>query len=117
MRLLINILILIASVEVGCTDHRNDIPQDIIPKEKMIMVMADIHLLEARIQMDNLGYNDSSRAIAYSGYQYIFKKNNIDAKVFKRSFDFYVDHPVLMADMYKDILTELSRRQMKSLRK
>jgi hypothetical protein len=83
----------------------------------MVMVMADVHILEAQIQLQNLNQSDSTRKIAYSRYLYLFEKNKITPELFKKSFDFYSKHPVVMSDLYKEIITEISKRQAVATKK
>src|SRR5688572_9129911 len=87
------------------------IPPDVLPKDKMTKVLADIQLIEASIQNDAMERSDSTKNIVYGYYQSVFKKHNITADQFRRSFDFYLDHLDLMDKMYDDVIIELSKRQ------
>jgi hypothetical protein len=100
------LLVLIAS----CTNEVK-IPADVLPQNKMAMVLADVQQVEALIQSSALERNDSTRAIAYGYYKSVFEKNKITPAQFRKSFTFYANHLDLMDKMYDDVLINLSKRQ------
>lgn len=83
------------------------IPADILPKEKMAMVITDIHLAEAEANL-KLSPDTSSEKL---NFQSIFEKNKIAKDQYKKSIAFYIDHPELLNEVYENVLNELSRMQ------
>lgn len=105
--------LLIAGIALitACSRQKEEIPSDIMPQDKMIKVLSDVHYTEATIQLRNLNYSDSTRKIAYGYYKEIFQKHQITPEQFKESFDWYKKHPEIMNEMYKEVLTHLSEEQ------
>ena len=99
---------------MGCSSKQVETPAGIIPREKMIAVLIDIHEAEARIQAFNLHSNDSTRKIEYGYYNFIFKKHHINSTEFKASFDYYTKNLELFNKMYDEVITGLSKKQAES---
>ena len=96
---------------ISCSKKEEKIPENILPKEKMIQVMVDVHLAEAVIQSRNLNLNDSTKTIAAGYYKNLFEKNKINEQQFRESFLFYSHHLDLMNKIYEDVINELSKKQ------
>jgi hypothetical protein len=112
MRITIKVSLFLLMFSVfACTKNKEVIPDSILKKEKMILILSDIHLLEAQVQMTNLNQNDSTKLIVTSAYKDIFLKNKVDAQQFQRSYQYYQVKPELISEIYSEVLTELSRRQ------
>lgn len=85
------------------------IPENVLSKEEMTSLMVDIHLAEAAM---NLGSNPQSFSpTSVSIDADILKKHHTTKQLFEESFTFYTEHPVLMNEIYQDVLNELSRMQ------
>jgi hypothetical protein len=95
----------------SCSKNQEVIPDAVLKRDKMVLILSDMHLLEAQAQMSNYNQNDSAKLIVASAYKDIFLKNKVDAKKFQRSYEYYQVRPELMSEIYKEVLTELSRRQ------
>ncbi len=100
----------------ACSRPEVKVPEDVIPREKMISVMVDIHLEEAAFQLRN--FNDGRTPIidAHGRYRYVFNKHKITEDQFRKSFAFYNRQPAYFHDMYADIITRLSEAQAESRR-
>ncbi|MEP7170406.1 MAG: DUF4296 domain-containing protein [Bacteroidota bacterium] len=59
-------------VLLACSKKEIKIPDTVIPKEKMVQVMVDIHLAEAHSQF-NVPF-DNTTNVKQAYYQFIFKK-------------------------------------------
>jgi hypothetical protein len=84
------------------------IPADVLPKEKMAMALADVHLAEAGAYLKT-PLDSSAREKV--GFQHIYERNQISKVQYDSSLSFYVDHPELLNEVYEIVLNELSRRQ------
>ncbi|MFM7015356.1 MAG: DUF4296 domain-containing protein [Bacteroidota bacterium] len=104
-------LILITTLLVLCACHKSDekIPEELIKREQLVPLLADLQYTEAIIQLKNLSYTDSTKAIAYGNYKYIFDKHHIEPATFISTFEWYKAHPKEMSELYKDVLTQLSK--------
>lgn len=85
-----------------------EIPANILPKEKMVQVLTDVHLAEADASLRTLPDSTSKTPISF---QKIFDKDSITKQQYEESLAFYVDHPVLLDSIYVQVLNELSKRQ------
>jgi hypothetical protein len=86
-----------------------DIPSDILPKDKMAIVILDIHLAEAEASMRTLPDSTSTEKL---GYQKIFDKHQVTRAQYDASLTFYIEHPELLNEVYEIVLNDLSRMQV-----
>ena len=101
----------------GCSSEEEKIPQEVIPRDKMIAILIDVQIAEARIQSNNLNTNDSTKQIALGYYNYIFQKHHIKSSEFKSSFKYYAERLEMLNKMYEEVITGLSKRQSESAAK
>ncbi len=100
---------------VSCSDDKATmIPEGVLAKEKMALVMTDMHLLEASMNLnisnaiaDNKSSDMEKRAMN------VLKKNGITKQQFETSFAFYTSKPELLSEVYKEVVVELSKLQAK----
>lgn len=96
----------------ACDKKPVEIPAGVISRDSMIVILSDIHIAEAMLQLKNLTRNDSTKEIAFGYYKSVFDKHKITAAEFERSFNFYVQQPEMMSGMYDSIITRLSSRNL-----
>ncbi|MFN0187458.1 MAG: DUF4296 domain-containing protein [Bacteroidia bacterium] len=106
-------IVLMLSLFFGCSKKQVEVPSDVISRDTMIVVLAEIHLAEASIQVLNVEVKDSLRAVSFGLYNYIFSKHNITQELFKKSFDYYRSEPAYFHAMYDEVITHLSEDQAK----
>lgn len=94
---------------IACSKSAEKIPDDLIKREKLIPLLADLQYTEAIIQLKNLSYTDSTKAIAYGHYKYVLEKHKVTSEEFTTTFDWYKNHPKEMSELYKEVLTQLSK--------
>jgi hypothetical protein len=95
----------------SCSKKQVVVPESVIPRDTMILMMTDIHLAEATIQIRNLGRSDTTRQEAYARYRYIYEKYKVGDDRFRESFEFYRSQPEYFHKMYDEVLTRLSEKQ------
>ena len=93
-----------------------NIPETVLPQEKMAEVMIDIHLLEATMNLNSTNADKISPGNPTPSFD-VLKKNNINKKQYDESFDFYTQHPELLIEVYQSVLNELSKLQAKVMNK
>jgi len=98
----------------ACSKPEVKIPEDVIPRDSMIVVLADIHLIEATIQLKGLGRNDTLKEEAYGRYRYVFNKHKVTTSQFRKSLEYYRSEPEFFQKMYDEVITRLSVEQAKS---
>ena len=98
------VLILLTVLSCGESDNK---PDDILPKEKMVEMLIDIHILESEIQ--NLRIKKDSSHLLYNSFEReIFKKNNVDQEVYRRSFEYYLNDVDGMEKIYDVVIDSLN---------
>jgi len=105
------LLILLLFFACSPSSEKDKIPEDILPQEKMVSILTDMHIAETMARNTiHLGDTNVQKVINY--YAVIYKKNNITEETFKKSFDYYIQHPLLLDSVYSDIITKISDQQM-----
>jgi hypothetical protein len=95
---------------LACKPKKEDsIPENILPKEKMIPVLADVQVLESLMSLNMLQVSDVSKDTVL--FYDIFKNNNITKKQYDESMIFYKDHPLLLNEIYDSVLVRLSDKK------
>jgi len=93
----------------ACSPKEVQIPADIIPQEKMVILMTDVLILESIYNQNKQG-NDSTITVRDS-YQNIFRKHGVTDSLFDKSFKFYTDNPEFLKEIYTEVITEISTMQ------
>lgn len=101
-------------------------PADLIPEEKMIQSIADVHMLEAALQFrtPHVGSRQPFSITPVQEvpaplptdqkslpYYDIFAKDGYTYEQYQRSLEWYAQDPVLYGEMYDEVINELIRRQ------
>ncbi len=87
------------------------IPENVMNKEQFIAVMVDVHIVEATAQLRQVKTKDDLAKAVLTDYQEAFEQHNITEEAFKQSFEYYLDHPKLLHEVYEEVFNELTRMQ------
>ena len=87
-------------------------PADLLPKERLIPLLADLHVLEARIESSRLS-PDSARALYLSQQKAALSKRKVTDSAFHRSYRYYSIHGKDLNEIYKIVIDTLTRREVK----
>ena len=93
----------------GCSRREESVPKEIISPDSMVAILVDVHLAEAAANMNRI--NDVQRFSAPELYPVIYKSHHTDSITFRKSFDYYLDHPKKLDKIYEQVISELSRRE------
>jgi hypothetical protein len=109
------IAILLCISLFACSEKKSvSIPDTVLSKEKMAVVLVDIHLMEACMNMNiNNDKNSGSAPLVAD----VFKKNKITKKQYDESFEFYTQNPQLLGEIYQSVLNDLSKMQAQVMNK
>jgi hypothetical protein len=110
-------------------------PDDLIPEEKMVQVLADVHLLEAALNVRSpqvmrpsgplpktleLPRDTVIRAMVVDpnapppiGWYDVFKKHGVTKAQYESSMSWYSANPETLNHLYDEVITELTTRQLK----
>jgi hypothetical protein len=131
-------ILLIAVLAAGCNATNGESapsveePEDLIQRDKMIQVIADVHLLEAaaglrapvppsRMPNEIPGQPNVSVPAPMPEvtqqknlpYYDIFKQHGVTLDQYQRSYKWYTMDPEEFGLMYDEVINELTRRQIK----
>ena len=99
--------LLFASLFLSCK-KKEEIPADILPKNKMTAILTDIHLNEAMINEQRYK-RDSLPEISSTFYCNIFEKHETTADEFQKSLDYYSFHLDELKKVYQEVVAELNK--------
>jgi len=87
-------------------------PVPLLPKEKMVSLLVQLHLLEARIEASRLS-PDSARALFQSQKKALLWKNDVPEKdsLLQRSYRYYAINNKDIDEIYKAVVDSLERRK------
>jgi len=88
--------------------NTNKVPDSVIPKDKMVNVLVDMHTADA--VLSKVRNQDTMLMMASSKYYYIFKKYSIDSAKFTNSLKYYYFEPNGLNEMYKQVLDTLTAK-------
>jgi len=89
-------------------------PAPLLPKEKMVSLLVQLHLLEARVESSRLS-PDSARALFQTQKTALLWKNDVSEKdsLLQRSYRYYAVNQKDMDEIYKAVVDSLERRKAK----
>ncbi len=85
-------------------------PEGILPTDKMVSILTDIHELETKVANLKLTY-DSSSLLYKQQQDSIFKKHQVTDSVYTESFDYYLQQVELLDEIYAAVVDSLSLRR------
>jgi hypothetical protein len=86
-------------------------PPNILSQEKMVDVLIDIHIAEAKANRVSLRSYDSIQAYYKKLETDVFKKHQVDSAVYRKSFIYYLDHMKQMDEIYSTVIDSLNVRE------
>lgn len=107
------ILLLVAC---GSKDKKTAIPSNVIPPEQMVQILVDFHLAEAALAKAQQN-NQDVNLLSNHYYASILRKYHITRSKFQVSIMFYSSNLKELDNIYKEVLTELSKTQTRIISK
>lgn len=106
--IILSLLLFASLISCNSEDKSISIPTTTLSKEKMIGIMLDIHISEATMNMTPINKNVSEKPVPAID---VLKKNSISKEQFDESFIFYTQHPLLLNEIYDEVMDSLSKMQ------
>lgn len=104
-------VLLVICLGMACQHPKERVKKtEIIPKENLVPVLAEIHLADALLQMSEVRQNYPGRD-SISNYQDILKKHGYTKEMFDRTIEFYENDPDELNDLYEEVVSELTQLQ------
>ncbi len=88
-------------------DNGTDRPDNLVDEDKMVAILTEIHLTEAKVSKLNLRSIDSSNLVYKRLERQLLRKYNVDTSAYSRSYIYYASHPEAMERVYKRIVEKL----------
>jgi len=111
MKYILYIILGFVIIVSGCSNNKDrDKPENLIPRDNMVKVLADIQLIEASIKLNN-NRKLKKEEYTYYYYQYLFEKHNITEEEFNISLEYYQAHIYTLDTIYIDVISELTKLQ------
>jgi Domain of unknown function (DUF4296) len=101
----------IALVLAACGGPEAAIPKEQIPFDTMVVLMADIHVVEAKTNLSRAKGIEEGKQQLYNDYEQVFFNHSITQKQFEDNYKFYSANPPLFNRLFEKTLEELNRRQ------
>lgn len=106
-------IIILLAVLFGACSEKEELPEDILSKEKMTHMMIQIHLIEAKVGRLRLP-RDSQQVVYRHFEKELLKEMGIDSATYFTSFGYYSLHPALFTIVYEavgDSLMEIESKE------
>ncbi|NUM51971.1 MAG: DUF4296 domain-containing protein [Flavobacteriales bacterium] len=94
----------------SCNMKEERMPDEILNEKEMVALMSDMQLAEAIVKLQ-VNRVDSTSFFTDSLFSQVFKKHNVSKEKFKKNFDYYNSNPVLMEEIYNQVIEKLSEEQ------
>ncbi|MEN9998074.1 MAG: hypothetical protein RI922_1064 [Bacteroidota bacterium] len=101
---------LLLTLLVACTGEMSGIskPNDVIPRDTMVMILKDMSLLESHIQAKYIHVSRFQETMKRSGKK-LLDGYHVSHDRFNRSMDYYGSRQEEMQSIYAEILDSLNR--------
>lgn len=114
MRYLFPILFILSLISCRTTDskpEKTSMPSDsLISKAKMILMLADIHTVEA-ISMIKRNKGEDPQKFAGIYFEKVFEKYGVSRERFDMNLDYYKEDPEQFCKMYESVVQVIVDRQ------
>lgn len=91
----------------SCKSDR--LPEGIIGRKEMADLLVDVHLADGAVYMTAMP--DSINKYGMGLYKAVFNKHKVDSVTFRKSFQYYAQHPVDMDKIYANVMKVLQHKQ------
>ena len=110
-RRLLPLLLVLTGLLTQCQRPEEALPpQPLLPKDQLVSVLVDIHLLEARVEASALPA-DSARALYLKQHKELLWRHNVSDSVFVQSYRYYSIHEKDLDEIYGVVIDSLERRK------
>jgi hypothetical protein len=104
--------ILSLAVLASCGQQGDKTPKNLLPEQKLVQILADVHVAEARIE-NNVVYPDTALMLYGLEQQRILEAHGVEEQLFRDTYRYYLNDLQKMDRLYEIILDTLSVREAK----
>ena len=93
----------------SCSEGANEAPEDIVSRDTLIEILANIHVFESanQIAMDHSKFEFN----LYLSYKSVFEKYEVTEGRFRESLNYYSSDPKQLELIYDDVIIRISEIQ------
>lgn len=105
-------IMLIMAVTAGMTSCGEKRPEGVLSPEEMVQVLEEIYIAEEKV--NHLGLSrDSAKHVSAAMTAKVFERAAVTDTVFRKSFDYYMEHPKEMELIYTALVDTLQLREQR----
>jgi Domain of unknown function (DUF4296) len=98
------IFLVIIVLIISCKPKFDKKPENLVSKDKMVNIMADVHRLEGFVNNLSVQSSDTSQFIYRKMEAKIFKKYGVDTTAYLNSYKYYLINTEEFSEMYKSVV-------------
>jgi len=100
--------IIVILIHYSCSEKKNEIPENIIGKEKMTLMLTDLCLMEGAINIANIAsVNQNPQTMKFN----VYKQHNVSRTQFDSSLIYYCNHMDEFREIQAKVLEELNKKK------
>lgn len=88
-------------------ENGTDRPDNLVDEDKMVAILTEVHLNEAKVAKLILRSSDSSNLVYKQLERQLLKKYDVDTSAYSKSYIYYASHPEAMQRVYKRVVDKL----------
>lgn len=88
-------------------------PEDILSRAEMVQIMEELYIAEEKVNQLGVSRDSSVRVATLMG-QKVFENAAVTDTVFRKSFDYYMEHPREMELIYTALVDTLQLREQRA---
>lgn len=92
------------------TTDQTQPPDNLIPADKMVLILTEVHIAESRVSKLGLSAADSSAMIYRRLERQIYRKLAVDTAAYHRSYTYYAANPTKLEAIYKEVVKNLQEK-------
>ena len=96
----------------GCSNGNK--PKGLLGQSEMVRVMTEVYLVEQKVSTVGVSRDSTAQMFRYMSPE-IFKKLGTNDSIFRMSFDYYMENPVLMEEIYTALIDSLNLREQQMI--
>ena len=108
----LTILLVTPGLFTGCTNKGK--PHGLLGKDEMVRVMTELYLAEQKAATVGVS-RDSTTQMFRVMSPAIFEQLATSDSVFRFSFDYYMENPIVMEEIYTALIDSLNLREQKMI--
>ena len=94
---------------IGCGNQQKETPQDILSENIFVDLLKDIHLAEAKFELQKTkGIENAKNELAHN-YNAIYETHEITEDDFDKTLDYYAQHPEQLEKIYTHVLEQITK--------